>query len=506
MFRTVLAAIALVAVAQAVHATLAPSAPPSIVDAYARASALIDSAIAAHGGDGALRALQSLHVTIEGFDYHRFQSRRLAPPYDSTPRRIEMWTDLASGRLVTEQRTGYPGGFAYASRFVSNGERHWWVDVRNGTYAPRRYPPAAQQLGNLFQVPQGYLHAARESTAPGQRRALGRLRLTNGMEVEGVLFTIPNSTITIGLDPTSHLVRAVLSVAPDFLLGDVAVETIFHDYRPLGGLLLPARVQLWRAGERIRELRYTAAAVGDGVPDAVAVPSPEHVQAAEPPAGDTLRALAPGVWAVNGGGSWGLLVEFADHLVVVDAAPNVTRTMRERAATLAPGKPIRWVVPTHHHDDHFTGVRDYAAHGATTVTTPGNADFFRRLMAAPASSLVPGAAPPQASARLELVSGKRRVFADQRRTLELHDIGPSPHAEEMLVAWIPEEGILFQADLIQAPASGVAQRGDNAHTTTHLAAFIERQGWRVRTFAGAHAFLASPAEFARLVRHPLEGH
>ena len=98
-----------------VHAT------PTTVDSWARASAIIDSAIAAHGGMEAVRVVRKLQVRIEGHDYHRNQSRGIAAPYDSTPRRVLMLSDLARERMVVEQTTGFPGGFRYTNRFVSDG-------------------------------------------------------------------------------------------------------------------------------------------------------------------------------------------------------------------------------------------------------------------------------------------------------------------------------------------------------------------------------------------------
>jgi hypothetical protein len=93
------------------------------------------------------------------------------------------------------------------------------------------------------------------------------------------------------------------------------------------------------------------------------------------------------------------------------------------------------------------------------------------------------------------------VFADGTRSLEIHQIA-SPHAQEMLVAWIPAEGILFQADLIEAPA-GMALPGSNAPTTTHLASVIREKGWDVRVFAGSHSTLGSPQVFAEIVGFPI---
>ena len=44
------------------------------------------------------------------------------------------------------------------------------------------------------------------------------------------------------------------------------------------------------------------------------------------------------------------------------------------------------------------------------------------------------------------------MFQDDKHVVELYDIGPNPHANEILVAYLPKEKILFQADLLNAAA------------------------------------------------------
>ena len=46
-----------------------------------------------------------------------------------------------------------------------------------------------------------------------------------------------------------------------------------------------------------------------------------------------------------------------------------------------PNKPVKYVVVTHHHDDHSGGLRSYIANGVTVVTTPANRKFFERMAA-----------------------------------------------------------------------------------------------------------------------------
>jgi glyoxylase-like metal-dependent hydrolase (beta-lactamase superfamily II) len=485
--------------------TAAAQSSPTVLESYQRARTLIELAVAAHGGVDALRAARKARVRISGWDYHPTQGRRIAPPFDSTVRLIDAMIDLDRSRIVYEQTRGWPGGFHYTNRFVTKGDTTYNISTRNHNYSIVTASPASQQYGNLFAFPQWLLLSAHETTSPAVRRYLGRMRLGgNGAEVEAIHYSLqPQGNVVIGLDPTTHRLRAVMSVAPDVFTGDTEVTTEYLDWKPLDGMLLPTWSEQRRGGHVVSRQRFMSAQANYQIPDSLLAP-PAHFTLSPPnPQAMPVQELAAGVWLV-GTGSKSLVVAFNDHLVVVDAPAGGSADVIRRAAEFAPGKPIRYVVPTHHHDDHFAGVRVHAANGATVVTTPGTTDYLRRIMTAPMSSAIPASSqvPPRTDYRVETVSGGRRVFSDGSRTLEVHQMA-SPHADEMLVAWLPAEGILFQADLIEAPAVGVALRGANAEATAHLARVIREKGWSVRTFTGAHATLRSPAEFASLVSLPI---
>jgi glyoxylase-like metal-dependent hydrolase (beta-lactamase superfamily II) len=441
-----------------------------------------------------------VRVVSDGWDYHRTQGSRVAPPYDSTVARSDAMIDLTRERIVRRRVRGWPGGFHYTDWYVSDSARHFYIEPRNRRYSTQNYPPANQQFGNLFLFPSWYVLAAHEATNPGARRYLGRMRLESGAEVEAVQYAVPPSgTVVIGLDPRTYRLRAVMSVGTDVFTGDTDVYTEFLDWRPLeGGLLIPERSVLYRGGEVANSLRYTTATLDYVIPDSLLTPPSGFVAVQSEPPPPSVRELAAGVWTV-GRGSKSLVVAFSDHVVVVDAPSSTSSEVIATVATLAPGKPIRYVVPTHHHDDHFVGVRYHIANGATVVTTAGNLDYLRRIVTAPMSSLMlaRNQVPATSSYNVETIAGGKRLFTDGTRTLEIHQIA-SPHAQEMLVAWIPSEGILFQADLIEAPPSGVALPGNNAPTTMHLADVIREKGWNVRVFAGSHATLQSPQVFAEI--------
>jgi glyoxylase-like metal-dependent hydrolase (beta-lactamase superfamily II) len=274
-------------------------------------------------------------------------------------------------------------------------------------------------------------------------------------------------------------------VGTDALLGQVAREIEFVDYRRLNGVLVPARQIDWVGNEIRRELSYDSVTTNFQVPDSLVRP-PSTTRLATESDVPQVRPLAAGVWLIGGSPS-ALAVEFRDHILVVDAPYNASN-IKARLDSLASGKPIRFVVPTHHHDDHAIGVRDFAASGAAIVSTSANRAYFEKI--APA-------------AKVDVISGASRAFSDGDRIVEIHQIGPNPHANDMFVAWLPKEGIVFQGDLIDTRADGSIFRGANNATTQHFANWLKRKAWKVRTFAGTHGTLRDAGVFAELVSQPI---
>ena len=80
------------------------------------------------------------------------------------------------------------------------------------------------------------------------------------------------------------------------------------------------------------------------------------------------------------GGYVALVVEFADHIVVVEGpeGDERARAIMAEARRVIPGKPIKYVVNTHHHFDHASGLPAFAAERVTIVTHENNRTLFNR--------------------------------------------------------------------------------------------------------------------------------
>jgi glyoxylase-like metal-dependent hydrolase (beta-lactamase superfamily II) len=141
------------------------------------------------------------------------------------------------------------------------------------------------------------------------------------------------------------------------------------------------------------------------------------------------------------------VVELDDGLAVVDAPIDEGQAKWTIAAAKAryPGKPVRFLVASHHHMDHVGGFRAYAAEGATFVVGAGAAEHYRRALAAP-DRLSGGtlAARPR-KVEIREVAG-RTVLGAGARTLEVFPL-ENPHAQAMVLPFVPHARIAFVADL-----------------------------------------------------------
>src|SRR5258708_2059367 len=213
------------------------------------------------------------------------------------------------------------------------------------------------------------------------------------------------------------------------------------------------------------------------------MPVPEAVRTATAaPVKVESQKLADGVWLLGGGSHNSVLVEFNDFVAVIEAPQNEARSLAVIAEVnrLVPNKMIRYVVNTHHHMDHAGGLRTYFSQGTTVVTHESNKQYYLDIMFYPAPRTLdpdrmaifsPMYMISRRPAPIDTVGGDTRgegkyAVTDGARIMEIlhvqdlaYELGdPSysqgNHSVEMLMAYLPKEKILINADLYSPPTEG----------------------------------------------------
>ena len=242
--------------------------------------------------------------------------------------------------------------------------------------------PWVQQL-EIWMMPHGFIRAATANNATVKSQTVG------GKRYNVLTFTGQNKALVNGYINDQHLVERVETWIDTAYLGDTLFEAIYSDYKDVGGVKFPMKIvqqpgrlsdlrpdrhrrEAERCRDRFRRRRGAAA---------------RRAGRRRPPARRSdvpTEKLADGVFLILGGYA-SVAVDFKDYIVVIEGPQSEARAMQiiDAAKRLIPGKPIRYVVNTHHHIDHSSGLRTFVAEGATVITHEVNKPYFEKLFALP---------------------------------------------------------------------------------------------------------------------------
>jgi glyoxylase-like metal-dependent hydrolase (beta-lactamase superfamily II) len=318
----------------------------------------------------------------------------------------------------------------------------------------------AQQL-EIWVTPWGFLKGALANNAT--------VRSQQGLQV--VTWNAPikspggQSYRLVGYINKQGLVERVQTWLENPIFGDMLVEAEYTNYRDNNGLKFPATIVQKRGGWPFFEAYILGAHSNPANLATLMTPTPPPAgrgggpgggRAGGPggaPAGPTSEKLADGVFRLNGAYN-ALAIEFADHTLLFEPGPqNEARAQAiiAEAKKVIPNKPIRYGVISHHHFDHTSGLPAVVAEGITIVTPEVNRAFLMNAMSAPRTLAPDSMSKSGKKPVIEGFTGDRRVFQDGTRTFEVHVIKGLPHADGLVVGYLPKEKILVYADMFNLP-------------------------------------------------------
>jgi glyoxylase-like metal-dependent hydrolase (beta-lactamase superfamily II) len=411
-----------------------------------------DAATAMGGGD---RLLAAKTLVIEGAGMNGNLGQDMTPEATGqqfTVAGYKRSVDLANSRARVEQtRTPtfvYFQGPAPQKQVLGLDGDVGYNIAANGTVT--RIAPAAarDRRTEYYHHPLTIVRAALDpSTKLSNARSAGVENLVDVALADGV-------QVTLGIDATTKLPSRVTSRTDNPVLGDVVVETTFTDYRDIGGLKLPSRLTTTTDGVTTADLRVSSQALDADVGDLASPAAP--APAGAPPVNVTAEAVAPGIWLLAGQSHHSVLVEFSDHLTLIEAPQSEARTLGviAKAREVRPGKPLTQVVMTHHHFDHSTGIRAAISEGLEVIAHTSAAAFVQDIAKRPHTIVPDALAKNPRPARVTPV-GDRLVLQDGAMAMHLYPIAGSPHGDTLLMAHFPKERVLVQADVFpntNAPA------------------------------------------------------
>jgi len=313
----------------------------------------------------------------------------------------------------------------------------------------------------FYITPWGFLKGAAANNATVSKKKVDGKNYTMLTWSPTVKAVSGKSYVINGYVNDKNIVERVETWLGDNIMGDMHILADYSGWKDFGGVMAPAKIVQTRGGWPYFEVNV-AAAKGNPSDLATLVPAPAPVAGkgggggggAPAPLVVTTEKLGDGLYRLTTGpGSYdSLIVEFKDHVMMLEAGQSVARGTAYIAKTkeLFPNKPIRYVMVTHPHSDHTGGLPALVAEGATIVTQKNNEAFLEKALNTPRTLLDDVLAKNPKKAKIETVAEKK-VYSDGTRTVELYHVSPVPHSNGLMIAYIPKEKILFQGDFTVTP-------------------------------------------------------
>lgn len=276
-------------------------------------------------------------------------------------------------------------------------------------------------------------------------------------------------------------------------LGDV-VDSVHYAYEGKDPVPVSLRIRVHELHHQwtldVERVSLRRADLPDSLFEAPTVfdPAPEHpdtlVEAA------TLNPVGEGVWSVDMEDidSRSLVVEFADHLAVIEVA--LSSANGERLVDVVkrqfPSKPIRYALFSHHHPHYLGGLRALIAEGATVVTTPGNDSLVHAIAEYPFRLRPDRLARTPHPVRVLPFPGRVELADSTNRLVALNIGERSQHTAEFVLFWLPRQRLLFEAEQGWVTVDGTLRASRRASALLEIVAEekldVERfvQAWPMR--------------------------
>jgi len=452
----------------------------------------INDAATALGGSDRILAVKTLVIEGEGTNGNLGQDVR--PEATSQTFKVTGYKraiDVAGGRARIEQTrtpnfTYFQGQQPQTQVLGIDGDVGYNV-APNGTATRIATPAANDRRADIYHHPLTIVRAALDPAAMvSNPRTQGNQSVVDITTANGLKFTLAT-------DSTTKLPTRVVSMTDNTVLGDVTIETSFADYQDVNGLRLPARLTTKTDQTTTVDINVAKQTV-DGETGDLAAPAAAASAAAmagPPPANVTVQEVAPGIWWLAGQSHHSVLIEFGDHMTLIETPQNETRSLAviAKAREVRPNKPLTQVINSHHHFDHSGGIRAAVSQDLTVIAQKASAQLYQDVVSRPHTIAPDALAKNPKPLKIETVDEEMEL-KDDTRTVNVYHIAGNPHADTLLMVYFPKERILVEADVYN-PGAPVTPFAPN------LLENIKKRNLRVDRIVPLHATIAPFSELLK---------
>jgi len=483
---------------------------------------LVTSAIAALGGEQAMRGLNSLLIQGEAKYSEPEESFAVA----GTPRflgdaNFTLSWQLALGwaRFDWSRSMQYPAAKKFQFSEVVT-PRFGLIEDAKGN-RPMSAARLAVQLRELARSSPTLLLKALDN--PNAVSFEGGVKVGQ-TPLPAISLRDGRTTFIIMFDRATHLPAIIRTFDDDQIKGDSGFDLALGDWRVVAGVKIAHAMTYKLNDALVARITYASVvanptfgpetfAAGDDIKAAAKPPAtgpvPFHAILRQLYAGNIadddsagaqatsrlkLVEIAPDVQQVVGGAQNSLIVAMRDGIAVFDAPGGEAQSRWTINAAKAkyPGKPIKYLILTHHHMDHASGVRSYVAEGATIVVPRPDKKYFVDL-ALREHAVAPDALQNKPVSAQVMEVSDPMTLKDDGQEIRLYRI-LNPHVDGMLIGYVVKPNVVWVTDLLTPSPDATKGPGSRA-----LGLALERYGIKDATIASGNGGAAKQSDLAAVL-------
>lgn len=457
---------------------------------------IVQRAVQRLGGESKLRSLKSIYFSGSGFEDSAINAQPFAPGKPARNRHEEKLAVFLDGRrLAYELKTDRGDGTKRHRRFYFPDSRRIVADfVTRSVFASNIQYPSADRDQDARRIPHTLLLEVLANSSKLQSKGTAEI---NGRQHDILSITLPNAKVPIDLYFERHTdLLTKYEITTEFPgLGSSKIEYTFDGYRAHPRLgYFPSMQRIRINGADFRNVTFDKM-LADSVEANAMLELPPDLEGFITPPG-SVKEIAKNISFVYGvSGFQPMFVEFKDFVLAIEApstVPVLEETPVESMGDMnaaseefiakikqkIPSKPIKYVVVTHSHGDHFGGLRAFLPEKPIVLTAPGDREYIQRFV-------------PEL--KVETVA-EQRTISDGETSLQLINVGRNPHTEENLIAYFPKEKYLFQGDLFYFNSEASFPQKDRMTVMPFFAKWLKSNNLAPERIYGFHSTMFGTME------------
>lgn len=469
------------------------------MDAYEKAYKVVSSSIARLGGNSNFGKIESIELNLNGTAYDEGQS--LSPSSEWHQREMNSRVIYKPKESTSYQsiNTLTIGGLLYDPSFIiqDNGtglqnqqSTNEWFELTEFEISilksiPQLYPPRLFPfvvLGNAIRNAQSL-------------RYIGLIEGGHNISVSDS----DGSVITLIIDESTRLLNRIEMVSDHLVFGDVNVGIQYEDYVGIDSVFHPQKLRFTYNSKPFMELEAQVKLNTNS--ETSLFEKPDEIEFTELPGPFKPKEIVDGVWLMPVFSGLGItynvmMIELEDYIILIDAPlfDGYSRGIQQVSNNISPGKPIKYVVASHYHTDHIGGINYFISKQVPIISNIGNEDFIKEV-ARVKHTVFPNSQMLNPSEAIVESFKKKRSFKDEKREVVLYEINGSPHVDEMILVYLPNERILFVADLLMSSYQNPTPMYNES--LDYLIEFVKKNKLEVDIYVPSHGKILSAEKLRR---------